>query len=126
MRAPPHKSSHIRTGPPEDARSLRFLSGSSLIDGSDAGWLHVSESPDSIYLGQLYLTPALQNRGIGTAIMKELKDRATQAGKALTLDVLKNNRARSLYERLGFRMVGEPEYKLNMRWQESAQGSESQ
>jgi len=96
-----------------------------VIDGLDAGWLHVSESPDSIYLGQLYLAPSLQNRGIGTAIMKELKDKAAQAGKAFTLDVLKNNRARSLHERLGFRVVGESEYKLHMRWQESVLGSSS-
>ena len=97
-----------------------------VTDGLDSGWMHVGESPDSVYLGQLYLAPSLQNRGLGTAVMKELKDRAAQAGKALTLDVMKNNRARSLYERLGFRVVGESEYKLNMRWQEPFQGSESE
>jgi SAM-dependent methyltransferase len=101
--------------------------GTSIIvmDGLDAGWLHLVESPDSIYLGQLYLLPSLQNRGIGTAIMKDLMDRASQAGKALTLDVMKNNRARSLYERLGFRLVGESEYKLKMRWQNDSAGSNS-
>jgi ribosomal protein S18 acetylase RimI-like enzyme len=96
-----------------------------VVDGLDAGWLHVIESADSIYLGQLYLAPSLQNRGIGTAIVRELRDKATQAGKAVTLDVMKNNRARSLYERLGFGVVGESEYKLKMRWQENASGSES-
>jgi ribosomal protein S18 acetylase RimI-like enzyme len=96
-----------------------------VIDGKDAGWLHVIESPDGIYLGQLYLAPSSQNRGIGTAIVKELTDEAAQAKKALTLDVMKNNRARSLYERLGFRVVGESEYKLKMRWQESVPGSSS-
>jgi ribosomal protein S18 acetylase RimI-like enzyme len=96
-----------------------------VVDGSDAGWLHVIESADSIYLGQLYLVPSLQNRGIGTAIVRELEDKATQARKALTLDVMKNNRARSLYERLGFRVVGESEYKLKMRWRENAPGPES-
>jgi ribosomal protein S18 acetylase RimI-like enzyme len=91
-----------------------------VVDGLDAGWLHVIESDDSIYLGQLYLAPSLQNRGIGTAIVRELRDKATQAAKALTLDVMKNNRARSLYERLGFGVVGESKYKLKMRWQENA------
>ena len=96
-----------------------------VIDGLDAGWLQVGESPDSIYLGQLHLAPSLQNRGIGTAIVRELTDKARQAGKALTLDVMKNNRARLLYERVGFRVIGESEYKLKMRWQENAPGSES-
>jgi GNAT superfamily N-acetyltransferase len=56
-----------------------------VIDGLDAGWLQVSGSPDSIYLGQLYLAPSLQNRGIGTAVVRELRDKARQARKALTL-----------------------------------------
>jgi ribosomal protein S18 acetylase RimI-like enzyme len=57
--------------------------------------------------------------------VRELTDKARQAGKALTLDVMKNNRARLLYERVGFRVIGESEYKLKMRWQENAPGSES-
>src|SRR5207247_223885 len=96
-----------------------------VIDGLDAGWLQVDESPDSIYLGQLYLAPSLQNRGIGTAVVRELTDKAKQAGKALTLGVMNNNRARLLHERLGFRVIGESEYKLKMRWQENAPASES-
>jgi ribosomal protein S18 acetylase RimI-like enzyme len=96
-----------------------------VVDGSDAGWLHVIEAADSIYLGQLYLAPSLQNRGIGTAILRELRDKARQAAKALTLDVMKNNRARSLYKRLGFKVVGDSKYKLKMRWQENAPGPES-
>jgi ribosomal protein S18 acetylase RimI-like enzyme len=42
-------------------------------------------------------------------------------GTSLTLDVMKNNRARSLYERLGFGAIGSSEYKLNMRWEKSSQ-----
>jgi GNAT superfamily N-acetyltransferase len=73
-----------------------------VVDALDAGWLHVGESPDSVYLGQLYLVPSFQNCGVGTAIVSSLRDKARQAGKALTLDVMKNNRARMRYRRLGF------------------------
>jgi ribosomal protein S18 acetylase RimI-like enzyme len=89
-------------------------------DDLSIGWLHVIESPDSIYLGQLYLTPSSQNRGIGTAILRGLIDVAQREGKCLTLDVTKNNRSRLLYERLGFRVVGQSEYKVKMQWQEAA------
>jgi ribosomal protein S18 acetylase RimI-like enzyme len=41
-------------------------------------------------------------------------------GKCLTLDVMKNNRSRLLYERLGFRVIGQSENKLKMQWQEAA------
>ena len=96
-----------------------------VIDALDAGWLQVGESPDSVYLGQLYLAASFQNCGVGTAIVRSLRDQARQAGKALTLDVMKNNRARTLYRRLGFQVIGESEYKLKMQWQENAPGSES-
>jgi GNAT superfamily N-acetyltransferase len=101
--------------------SALMAKGSSIIviDGLDAGWLQVSESPDSIYLGQLYLAPSLQNHGTGTAIVKALQDKARHAGKALTLDVMKNNRSRLLYERVGLRVTGESEYKLKMDWKAS-------
>ena len=96
-----------------------------VVGGLDAGWLQVGELSDSIFLGQLYLVPSLQNLGIGTAIVGDLIDKARQAGKTLTLEVMKNNRARSLYERLGFQVIGESEHKLKMRWQESVSGSET-
>jgi GNAT superfamily N-acetyltransferase len=67
-----------------------------VVDALDAGWLQVDESPDSIYLGQLYLAPSFQNCGVGTAIVSSLMEKARQAGKALMLDVMKNNRARTL------------------------------
>ena len=96
-----------------------------IVGGLDAGWFQVSELADSIYLGQLYVVPGLQDRGIGTALVSGLKNKARQAGKTLTLDVTKNNRARALYERLGFQVLGESEHKLKMRWQEKASGCES-
>ena len=96
--------------------------GTSIVvkDELDAGWLHVVESPNAIYLGQLYLAPSFQNRGIGTAILRELTDRARRGSKTLTLDVMKNNRSRMLYERLGFHVIGQSEYKLKMQWQETS------
>ena len=91
-----------------------------LRDELDVGWMHVIESPDTFYLGQLYIAPSFQNRGIGTAILRELTDKARRGSKTLTLDVMKNNRARLLYERLGFRVIGQSEYKLQMQWEEPA------
>jgi ribosomal protein S18 acetylase RimI-like enzyme len=48
--------------------------------------------------------------------MGQLIDRARAVGApAVELDVLELNRARSLYERLGFRVVAEEPPKLRMR-----------
>jgi ribosomal protein S18 acetylase RimI-like enzyme len=67
-----------------------------------------------------YVVSALQNRGIGTAILRELTDKARKRSKTLTLDVMKN-RSRLLYERLGFQVIGQSDYKLKMQWKETAQ-----
>jgi ribosomal protein S18 acetylase RimI-like enzyme len=41
---------------------------------------------------------------------------AGRKGKAVTLQVLHNNPAQSLYARLGFARTGEDAYKLHMTW----------
>jgi ribosomal protein S18 acetylase RimI-like enzyme len=86
-----------------------------VVRGSDIGWLQTRETPQEIYLGQLYVVPSMQSRGIGSAIVRQLCDRAHGEGKAFTLDVMKNNRARLFYERLGFRIIGTSKYKQKMR-----------
>jgi ribosomal protein S18 acetylase RimI-like enzyme len=91
-----------------------------VVDGSDVGWLEIVETPHEIYLAQLYVTSRMQNRGIGTAFTRRLFDRAREEAKVVTLDVMKNNRVRTLYERLGFRVVSSSAYKLKMQWQKSA------
>ena len=85
-------------------------------DGHDRGWLRVRESIDGLELCQLYVTLEVQNRGIGTVIVGRLIGEARRKGKKLNLEVVKNNRARRLYERLGFVPAGESEYKLRMTW----------
>jgi ribosomal protein S18 acetylase RimI-like enzyme len=91
-----------------------------VVRGSDIGWLQIGETRDEIYLGQLYVMPSMQNRGIGTAVARQLCGRACKEGKLLTLEVMKNNRAHSLYDRLGFRIVDSSKYKLKMQWQKKA------
>jgi GNAT superfamily N-acetyltransferase len=73
-----------------------------VVEASDAGWLHVTETRFDIHLGHLYLEPARRNQGLGTRFLTWMSERARRKGKDFTLDVLANNRAKALYERLGF------------------------
>ena len=73
-----------------------------VVEASDAGWLHVTETRFDIHLGHLYLEPARRNQGLGTRFLTWMSERARRKEKEFTLDVLANNRARTLYERLGF------------------------
>lgn len=88
--------------------------------GTDIGWFQVSETPEEVHLDQLHLIESARNRGIGTSLIVELKDRAETDAKALALNVMRGNRAQKLYERLGFRVDGGDEEKIRMVWQSDA------
>ena len=79
-----------------------------VVDKSDAGWLHVSETRFDIHLGHLYLEADRRNQGLGTRFLQWMIERAQRKAKTFTLDVMTNNRARGLYERLGFVAIGKP------------------
>ena len=77
-----------------------------VVDKSDAGWLYVTETRFDIHLGHLYLEADRRNKGLGTRFVQWMIERAQRKDKAFTLDVMTNNRARALYERLGFVVAG--------------------
>jgi len=54
-------------------------------------------------------------QGIGSRVMRAVIDEAAYEGKAVTLGVMKINPARRLYERLGFSVTHEDQYKFYMR-----------
>lgn len=88
--------------------------------GADIGWIQVSETTEEIHVDQLHLIENARNHGIGTSLIVELQDRANAIDKALALNVIRGNRARQLYERLGFRTVGGDDEKIRMVWQRDA------
>lgn len=86
-----------------------------MADGRDVGWLQTRVSESEVFLGSLYVIPAMQGHGIGTHVLRELMARSKSQSRALTLAVMKNNRAIRLYERLGFLTTHEDTYKFYMR-----------
>ncbi len=63
----------------------------------------------------MFVEDALLRRGIGTEVVKALMEEATRVGQAMTLGVVKTNRALRLYECLGFRTTHENECEVYMR-----------
>jgi len=84
-------------------------------DGADIGWMPRAHESDALYLGQIYIDAAFQRCGIGTEIINDLIDQATQAGLPVTLGVVKINPALGLCERLGFRITHADDRKFYMR-----------
>jgi len=73
-----------------------------LIDGAPAGRLYVHRREDEIRLMDIALVPEHRNRGVGTALLRELFAESASSGKPITIHVEKYNPAMRLYERLGF------------------------
>lgn len=85
------------------------------------GRVRITCTADCIELSGIQLLPGFQRRGIGTAIIEDLKAQAAAAGVPLDLGVEKDNPdARRLYERLGFVQIGETDQESKLRWNPAA------
>src|SRR5579871_2945352 len=67
------------------------------------GYTQVEEHPHQISVCELVIHPQFQNHGVGTALLRQVMDKARSLGIPVRLGTFKTNRARKLYERLGFR-----------------------
>ena len=74
------------------------------VDGCKAGYYHFYINEDDCYeIDDLYIFKEFQNMGIGTAIIQEC---CLAVDKPVMLYVfIKNHRAISLYQKLGFEIV---------------------
>lgn len=87
------------------------------VDGAAAGRLRVVRGEERITLAGIQLLPAYQNRGIGTALIEQLKREAQEKQIPLCISVEKDNpHARRLYERLGCRPVGEDAQEIHLAY----------
>lgn len=74
-------------------------------DGKQIGTIATIETANCIEVGQFFILPEYQNKGIGTYLLKNILEKADKLGKNVTLRFLKNNPVKSLYVRNGFRIV---------------------
>ena len=77
------------------------------VNGHDAGMLCYEVRTDHVFLRNVALLPEFQGQGIGTRVIQGVRVEAAELGLPVRLQVLKANRARLLYERLGFRTYTE-------------------
>ena len=77
------------------------------LAGERVGAILVTEETDHVWLREVFLLPGHQGNGVGSALVRQELARAREVRKPLRLRVLRENRARRLYERLGLRVCGE-------------------
>lgn len=87
------------------------------VDGQIAGYIQVLDRGSHIDVQNIAIAPAFQCQGMGTMLLKDLQSQATARKRPIHLGVFKTNTAaQRLYERLGFRQVGETRTHIEMTW----------
>jgi GNAT superfamily N-acetyltransferase len=81
-----------------------------VADGERVGFVVVRPLDDGLLLDHLYLLPAAQGRGLGSAVLAALFADADAAGQRLRVGALKHSRSNAFYLRHGFRLVESAEW----------------
>lgn len=84
-------------------------------DGVGIGELIIDDRSASTVIVNVALLPSHRGYGIGTMLLEQVLDRADGLGRTVELTVDRTNRARTLYERLGFAIVDTDELHHRMR-----------
>ncbi|HLL20800.1 MAG TPA: GNAT family N-acetyltransferase [Kofleriaceae bacterium] len=85
-----------------------------LVDGRGAGYVSVEDKGAFWYIDAIAIVPKYQKKGVGTATLRSVLDDAGTL--PVRLNVLHVNRAKTLYERLGFRTVMQDGRRQVMEW----------
>jgi ribosomal protein S18 acetylase RimI-like enzyme len=80
------------------------------------GRLWTARDGGSLVVLDISIVADLRGQGIGTECLRGVQRRAAAAGLAVDLQVVVGNPAQRLYERLGFRGVGESGVRQAMTW----------
>jgi RsiW-degrading membrane proteinase PrsW (M82 family)/ribosomal protein S18 acetylase RimI-like enzyme len=84
-------------------------------DGHEpVGFASFSLIAPAVYkLHKIYILPQMQGKGAGKFVMSEIaRAMIAKGGKALQLNVNRNNRARQFYEKLGFEVIREEDIDI--------------
>jgi GNAT superfamily N-acetyltransferase len=87
-----------------------------LHDNRALGRLLVDRRADEIRCVDIALLPEHRNQGVGTFLLRQLQEEANRARKPLRSQIIRFNRAVSLFERLGFARTSETGTHFQMEW----------
>lgn len=101
---------HYQTHYPDASRLV-------LEHGNEAaGRLYIEEWPSELRIIDIAFMPAFRGRGLGSALLGDVMEKAEAAGKAVGIHVEKANPAMRLYRRLDFRTIEDKGVYDLLRW----------
>lgn len=74
-----------------------------MFNNEMVGFIGIKNYPKELYLYRFYIDEKYRNKGIGTIALNKIIDMAKEQDKDMSLEVMGENIARDLYERLGFK-----------------------
>lgn len=87
-----------------------------MYNETPVGRMITDMTEDAYLLVDVSLHSDFQNQGIGTFLIRNLQNSAEREHKKVRLHVLEHSPARQLYDRLGFRLIGESFPYITMEW----------
>jgi ribosomal protein S18 acetylase RimI-like enzyme len=93
------------------------------LSGSPVGQYRLNRGTEELIVVDISLLPAWRNTGLGTSLFRLWQKEAEQADKGIRLHVLRENRGRRFYERLGFISISEDGLYVEMMWRCGENGS---
>lgn len=86
-----------------------------LIDSQRVGVLRYDKDDNFCNIRDLHIEPLFQNKGIGSIVVKKIIEEMRLEGlQAVRLKAFDSNPAIELYKRLGFVIMVEENYRVNM------------
>lgn len=86
------------------------------LHGTPIGRLYIDERETRVHIIDIVLMPGSRDRGMGTALLTAIQDHARARGKGVDIFVERINPAKTLYDRLGFKVIREDDIYLEMDW----------
>lgn len=74
-----------------------------LFNDEMVGFIGIKNYEKEIYLYRFFIDEKYRNKGIGTIALNKIIDMAKEQNKDISLEVIGENMARNLYEKLGFK-----------------------
>ncbi|HUA59411.1 MAG TPA: GNAT family N-acetyltransferase [Verrucomicrobiae bacterium] len=89
-----------------------------ILRGSEPmGRIWITELPGEFRLVDIALLPEGRNRGVGSALLRDLQGRAQAEGKRISSSVFRfNPGSLRWHQKLGFRVVSEDEIRIDLEW----------
>ena len=85
---------------PENIKIINF-------EKTNIGYIETEDHGDYIKIVNFFISKVFRNKGIGTRVLGDLIEHKKNTVKKIKLNVLNNNPAKKLYEKIGFKFISE-------------------